>query len=104
VRRFYQYFRRVWPYRFFFCDLQAETLTMMTLCLLPNISGFKRLGEPMAKVEYDPMDLLRFIEKNFVPLNTMMVRAGMSEMDIRKRTLDVFRHFKLPYEAEVPGE
>jgi len=77
---------------------------MMTLCLLPNISGFKRLGEPMAKVEYDPMDLLRFIEKNFVPLNTMMVRAGMSEMDIRKRTLDVFRHFKLPYEAEVPGE
>ena len=55
---------------------------MLTLCLLPNLSGFKRLGEPMAKVEYDPMDLIRFIKKNFMPLNAMMERAGMSEMDI----------------------
>ena len=50
----------------------------------PTLSGFKRLGEPMAKVEYDPMELLRFIERNFVPLNTMMERAGMSEMDRKK--------------------
>ena len=58
----------------------------------------------MAKVEYDPMDLLRFIERNFVPLNTMMVRAGLSEMDIYNRTRDVFHHFKLPYDEEPPGE
>ncbi|MCX6874308.1 MAG: hypothetical protein NTW21_10950 [Verrucomicrobia bacterium] len=103
VRKFYQYFHRVWPYWFYFCDLQAETLTMMTLCLLPNLSGFKRLGEPMAQVEYDPLDLLRFIERNFIPLNTMMERAGMSEMDIYHRTRDVFHHFKLPYDAEPPG-
>jgi len=89
---------------FYFCDLQAETLTMMTLCLLPNISGFKRLGEPMAKVEYDPLDLLRFIEKNFIPLNTMMMRAGLSEMDICNRTRDVFQHFNLPYDSEPPTE
>jgi len=35
LRRFYQYFHRVRPYWFFFCDLQSETLTMITLCLLP---------------------------------------------------------------------
>ena len=104
VRKFYQHFHRVWPYWFFFCDLQTETLTMMTLCLMPNLSGIKRLGEPMAAVEYDPMDLIRFIEKNFGPLNAMMERAGMSEMDIYNRTRDVFLHYKLPYDAGPPEE
>lgn len=51
---------------------------MMTLWMLPNLKRFKRVGEPKAAVEYDPLDLLRFIEFNFVPLNSMMERAGMS--------------------------
>ena len=63
VRKFYQHFHRVWPYWFYFCDLTEERLTMMTMCLLPNLSGFKRLGQPKAAVEYDPMDLIRFIQK-----------------------------------------
>lgn len=54
-----------------FCDLETETLTMMTLCLMPNIQSFKHLGETMAAVEYDPMDLIGFIQKNFAPLNHM---------------------------------
>ena len=49
--------------------------------------GYKRLGEPIAAVEYDPMDLIHFIQKNFGPLNLLMERAGMSEMDIYNRTL-----------------
>lgn len=53
----------------------------------PNLSGFKRPGEPLAKVEYHPMDLLRFIGKNSMPLNTMMERAGMSEMGTFERTI-----------------
>jgi hypothetical protein len=104
VRKFYQHLHRVWPYWFYFCDLRTETLTMMTLCLMPNLSGYKRLGEPKAAVEYDPMDLINFIQKNFVPLNLMMERAGMSEMDIYNRTRDVFHHYKLPYEAPPPEE
>jgi hypothetical protein len=77
---------------------------MMTLCLLPNLQGFKRVGEPRAAVQYDPLDLLHFIEKNFVPLNIMMERAGMSEQDIYNRTRDVFQYFKLPFDAPPPGE
>ena len=42
--------------------------------------------------------------KNFVPLNLMMERAGMSEMDIYNRTRDVFHHYKLPYDSEPPEE
>jgi hypothetical protein len=104
IRKFYQHFHQVWPYWFFFCDLRTETLQMMTLCLLPNLKGFKRFGEPKAAVEYEPLDLLRFIEKNFIPLNTMMERAGMSERDIYDRTRDVFHYFNLPYDAPPPEE
>jgi hypothetical protein len=104
IRKFYQHFHEVWPYWFFFCDLNTETLQMMTLCLLPNLTGIKRLGEPKAGVQYDQLDLLRFIEKNFIPLNTMMERAGMSEMDIYHRTRDVFHHFNLPFDAPPPEE
>ncbi len=102
IRKFYQHFHNVWPYWFFFCDLRTETLQMMTLCLLPNLSGYKRAGEPLAKVEYDPMDLIHFIQKNFGPLNAMMERAGMSEMDIYNRTRDVFLYYGLPYDAPAP--
>ncbi len=104
IRKFYQHFHNVWPYWFYFCDLHTETLQMMTLCLLPNLQGFKRLGEPKAAVEYDPIDLLRFIERNFIPLNTMMERAEMSEMDIYNRTRDIFLYFNLPFNSEPPEE
>jgi len=104
IRKFYQHFHQIWPYWFFFCDLHTETLQMMTLCLLPNLQGYKRIGEPNAAVEYNPMDLLNFIIKNFGPLNAMMERAGMSEMDIYNRTRDIFHYFKLPYDAPPPEE
>jgi hypothetical protein len=84
--------------------IDTGTLQMMTLCLLPNLKGFKRVGEPKAAVEYDPMDLLRFIERNFIPLNTMMERAGMSEMDIDNRTRKILHYFNLPFDAEPPAE
>ena len=104
VRKFYQHFHRVWPYWFYFCDLDTETLAMMTMCLMPNISSFKRLGQPNAAVEYSPLDLLEFIRKNFVPLNEMMERAGKSETDIYNRVRDVFHCYKLPYDSEPPAE
>jgi len=55
-------------------------------------------------VEYEPMDLITFISENFIPLNTMLERAGMSEMDIYHRTRDIFLYFNLPYDAEPPEE
>jgi len=102
IRKFYQHFHNAWPYWFFFCDLNTETLMMMTLCLMPNMQSFKRLGEAKAAAECDPMDLIRFIQKNFGQLNAMMERAGMSELDIYNRTRDVFLHYKLPYDSPPP--
>lgn len=100
TRRFYQHFREVWSCWFFFCDLETETLQMMTLCLLPNLTGIKHLGAPKAGAQYDPLDLIRFIEKNFTPLNSMLELAGMSELDIYHRTRDVLLYFKLPFDVE----
>lgn len=102
VRKFYQHLHRAWPYWFYFCDLRTETLTIMTMCLLPNISGFTRIGQPKAAAQYDPMDLIQFVQKNFVPLNLMMERAGMREMEIYNRTRDVFLHYKVPFDSEPP--
>lgn len=62
---------------------------MIALCLLPKIRGYKSLGEPKSCVEYDQAHLLGLIEKNIPPLNTMMERAAMSEMDIYNRTRDI---------------
>ena len=104
IRKFYQQFYSAWPNWFFFCDLHTETLQMMTFCLLPNIKGFKRLGDPKAAVEYDPMDLIGFIQKNFAPLNGMMERAGMSEMDIYNRTKALFEYYQLPFDAPPPED
>jgi hypothetical protein len=77
---------------------------MMTLCLMPNLASFKRLGEPLAKVEYDPADLLPLISRDLGPLNAMMERAGMTELAIYERTRDVFRHFHLPFHVAPPEE
>ena len=104
VRKFYQRFYRVWPYWFYFCDLRAETLTMMTLCLLPNLSSVKRFGEPLTCVECNPLEIVAFIQKNFGPLNHMMERAGMSEQAIYERTRDVFLHYRLPFDAPPPED
>ena len=104
IRKFYQHLHQVWPYWFYFCDLDSETLMIMTLCLLPSFSGYKRLGAPQAAVEYDQMELLQFIQKNFDPLNAMMERAGMSEMEIYNRTRDIFLHYRLPFDSPPPEE
>ena len=41
------------------------------------------------------MDLAGFIQKIFAPLNSMMERAGMSEMDIYKRTPEITHGIQL---------
>ena len=76
----------------------------------------KNPSRVQSKVERDPFlaqadilsvgspDLLRFIECNFIPRNSMMERAGMSEMDIYYRTRDIFLYFKLPYDAPPSEE
>ena len=102
VRDFYAALHAQWPYWFFFCDLENESLKMIAACLMKNVDAHKILGAPRASLQLDPMELVRFISDGFAPMNEMCDRAGMSEFDIWKRTRAVFGYFALPFDAPPP--
>ena len=62
----------------------------------------KRAGEAHARVELDPMELLRFVSSGVTPMNAMCERAGMSELDIWRSTKAVFDYFGFPFDEPPP--
>ena len=102
VRKFYQKLHREWPYAFFFCDLRGESLMMLTMCCMENLSGRKQEGEALAQVEIDPIELLGFIMKGWGPMNEMCERAGLSERAIYDRSKAIMEYYHLPYDVPPP--
>ena len=104
VRRFYSAFHEAWPYWLYFCNLDAgdETLRMMVLCCLPSITAMQVDGQPNVAISYDPLDLLNFLKRDFMPMNAMCDRAEMFERGIYDRSKAVFEYFGLPFDAEPP--
>jgi hypothetical protein len=103
IRRFYLAFHDAWPYWLYFCNLDVEALRMMMLCCLPSIAAMKVDGRPNVAVEYDRLELVRFLSKDFMPMNLMCERAGMSERLIYDRTKALFDYFDLPFAEEPPN-
>jgi hypothetical protein len=91
IRQFYSAFHDAWPYWLYFCNLDMATLRAM-----------QRAGQPQAAVTCKPLDLLNFIKNDFMPMNLMCERAGMSENRIYDRTKAVFQYFGLPFDADLP--
>ena len=102
VRKYYQKLHREWPYAFFFCDLRGESLMMMTMCCMENLTGKKHAGAPLAQVEIDPMELLKFIMAGWAPMNEMCDRAGMSERAIYDRSKAIMNYYHLPFDVPPP--
>lgn len=102
IRRFYTTFHDAWPYWLYFCNLDVDTLRAMTMCCLPSISTMQVDGQVQVKVTCDPLDLIKFIKQDFLPMNLMCERAGISERGIFDRTKAVFEYFNLPFDAEPP--
>jgi hypothetical protein len=102
VRQYYQKLHKEWPYAFYFCDLRGESLMMLTMCCLNNLSGRKREGEPLAQVEIDPMELLQFIMAGWAPMNEICERAGLSERAIYDRSKAIMHYYNLPYDVPPP--
>lgn len=102
IRRFYQAFHQSWPYWFYFCNLDTEALRMSVLCCLPSLSALKVDGRSNVAVNYDRIELLRFVSEDFGPMNEMCERAGMSERQIFDRSRAVFEYFGMPFNAEPP--
>jgi hypothetical protein len=104
VRALYRKLWEEWPYWLFFCDLQTEGLMMMTVCCLTKFSAAKKAGEPETRVEVDPLELLRFVSKGFMPMNEMFERADQAEMAIYSRTKAVMEYFGFPFDEPPPME
>jgi hypothetical protein len=102
VRRFYSAFHAAWPYWLYFCNLDVDTLRAMTMCCLPDVSTIQVDGQTKMSVTCDPLDLLNFIKRDFMPMNLMCDQAEMFERGIYDRSKAVFEYFGLPFEAEPP--
>lgn len=103
IRSFYAAFHAAWPYWLYFCNLDSEEFHMMVLCCLPSIAAVKLDQNPRVNVEYDALELLRFISADFVHMNLMCDRGGMFELGIYERTKAVFEYFSLPFDAPPPS-
>lgn len=102
IRSFYNSFHEAWPYWLFFCNLDTEALRMMVMCCLPSIVAVKVDGRPNVAVEYDRLELLHFLGKDFMPMNAMCDQAQMSERSIYDRSKAVFGYFNLSFDAPPP--
>jgi hypothetical protein len=102
IRRFYAAFHEAWPYWLYFCNLEMDTLRAMTMCCLPSVNTMQREGQFRVAVTCDPLDLLKFLKRDFMPMNLMCEQAGMFEERIYNRTKALFHFFGLPFDAEPP--
>lgn len=102
IRRFYSAFHEAWPYWLFFCNLDVDTLRAMTMCCLPEVNTLQVDGQTRVAVTCEPMEILNFLKRDFLPMNLMCERAEMFEERIYDRTKAVFEYFGLPFDAEPP--
>ena len=98
VRRFYTAFHEAWPYWLYFCNLDTENLKMMTICCLPALTALQVDGHAQAAVTYDPLSLVSFLKKDFLPMNMLCERAEVFEDRILGRTKQLFDYFGLPFD------
>jgi len=59
-------------------------------------------GHTQMAVTCDPLELINFIKRAFIPMNLICERAEMFEGGIYDRTKAVFGYFNLPFDAEPP--
>jgi len=102
IRRFYSAFHDAWPYWLYFCNLDVDTLRAMTMCCLPSVNTMQVDGRTQVAVTCDPLDVLKVLKRDFLPMNLMCEQAEISERGIYDRTKAVFEYFNFPFDAEPP--
>jgi hypothetical protein len=101
VRRFYRAFHGEWPFCLFHLNPDQDGLRTMILCCLDSLTGVSRDNSPVSGVEFDPLELVRFIASCLPPMNWLCERAAMTEAEIDQRSREIFHYFDLPYD---PGD
>jgi hypothetical protein len=80
----------------------VDTLLALTVCCLPSINVMQAEGRTTVAVTCDPLDLLNFLNGDFMLMNLMCERAGMFKEWIHDRTKAMFEYFRLPFDAAPP--
>lgn len=102
IRRFYSAFHDAWPYWLYFCKFDVDTLRAMSMCCLPSVSTTQVDGRTQVAVTCDPLDLLKVIQRDFMPMNLICDRAQMSEREIFDRSMAVLEYFRIPFVKADP--
>ena len=100
IRRFYSAFHEAWPYWLYFCNLDVDTLQAMVACCLSSVNTMQVDGLTKVAVTCDPMTMLNFLKRDFLPMNLMCERAEMFEERIYDRTKLIFQYFGLPFDDD----
>ncbi len=103
IRRFYNAFHQAWPYWLYFCNLESDVLRAMLACCLTSLTTIQVDGQIKVGVQPDPLELLQFLSRDFVPMNELCERAELFEQRIYERTKRVFEYFSLPFDAAPPA-
>jgi hypothetical protein len=99
IRRFYSAFHEAWPYWLYFCNLDQDILKTMVATCLSNFTAIKVDGQEKVGVQCEPLELIPFVGRDFVPMNLICKRAGMFEDRIEQRTRAIFDYFGFPYNS-----
>lgn len=95
VRKFYREFHAAWPYWLYFTNLDQDCLKMMVLCCMDSLTAIKVDGRTNCLVEYDPQELIRFLQADLPHMNGVCARVGMFEHFVAERTRRLFDLFGL---------
>ncbi|HOC53996.1 MAG TPA: hypothetical protein PKI20_00095 [Verrucomicrobiota bacterium] len=104
VRRFYSAFHDAWPYWLYFSNLDVGTLKAMVFCCLPSLTAVNVDGRDAVAITCDPLDILNFLKRDFVPMNQLCDRAEMFEERVYERSKRVFEYFGFPFDATLQDE
>jgi hypothetical protein len=59
IRRFYAAFHEAWPYWFFFCNLDSDTMRAMVACCLASVNTMQVDGQAQVALTFDPQTCLK---------------------------------------------
>jgi hypothetical protein len=99
LRTFLRDWHRAWPAWFFFADLSEETPRRMALACLPELQVVSRSGASTAQVSFRSQDLIEFMGPEWLFIQTMSFRAGLSLAQAAARARAVWTYVGLPPDA-----
>jgi len=99
LRTFLRDWHHAWPAWFFFADLTEPIPLRMTLACLPKLRVVAHADAPTCQMTYRTRDMLTFLGPEWLFLQTMSLRAGLSLAQAADRARAVWSYVGLPPDA-----